>query len=67
VTTPTSPVADALKDRYPLERELGSGGMAIVYLADDLKHRRKVALKVLRTELAATMGSERPLVLAREK
>ena len=52
-------LADALRDRYRVERELGSGGMAIVYLADDVKHRRKVALKVLRGELAATMGPER--------
>ena len=43
----------ALADRYRLERELGRGGMAIVYLAEDLKHRRQVALKVLRPELAA--------------
>jgi len=49
----------ALADRYQLERELGQGGMATVYLAEDLKHRRKVALKVLRPELAATLGSER--------
>jgi Tol biopolymer transport system component len=59
VTTLTSPVANALRDRYLLERELGSGGMAIVYLAEDIKHRRKVAVKVLRAELAATMGPER--------
>jgi eukaryotic-like serine/threonine-protein kinase len=52
-------LADALRDRYRVERELGSGGMAIVYLAEDVKHRRKVALKVLRGELAATMGPER--------
>ncbi len=52
-------LADALLDRYRVERELGSGGMAIVYLAEDVKHRRKVALKVLRGELAATMGPER--------
>jgi Tol biopolymer transport system component len=52
-------VADALRDRYLLERELGSGGMAIVYLAEDIKHRRKVAVKVLRAELAATLGPER--------
>src|SRR6185295_10582529 len=59
VTADSLPVAEALRDRYLIERELGSGGMAIVYLAEDLKHRRKVALKVLRGELAATMGPER--------
>jgi Tol biopolymer transport system component/tRNA A-37 threonylcarbamoyl transferase component Bud32 len=49
----------ALADRYRIERELGQGGMAIVYLAEDLKHHRKVAVKVLRPELAAVLGSER--------
>jgi serine/threonine-protein kinase len=49
----------ALQDRYRLERELGQGGMATVYLAHDLKHDRDVALKVLRPELAATLGRER--------
>jgi len=49
----------ALSDRYTIERELGSGGMATVYLAEDLKHHRKVAVKVLRPELAAALGSER--------
>ena len=49
----------ALADRYTLERELGTGGMATVYLAEDLKHQRKVAIKVLRQELSATLGSER--------
>ncbi|MDP2958299.1 MAG: serine/threonine-protein kinase, partial [Longimicrobiales bacterium] len=48
-----------LGDRYALERELGQGGMATVYLAEDLKHHRKVALKVLRPDLAMTLGSER--------
>jgi eukaryotic-like serine/threonine-protein kinase len=52
-------LAEALADRYRLERELGQGGMATVYLAEDLKHRRKVALKVLRPELAATLGPAR--------
>lgn len=49
----------ALADRYAIEQEVGSGGMATVYLAEDLKHRRKVAVKVLRSDLAAALGSER--------
>ncbi|MEO8140651.1 MAG: serine/threonine-protein kinase, partial [Gemmatimonadota bacterium] len=49
----------ALADRYRVERELGAGGMATVYLAEDLKHGRKVAIKVLRPELAAVIGAER--------
>ncbi|HVK00453.1 MAG TPA: serine/threonine-protein kinase, partial [Gemmatimonadales bacterium] len=52
-------VAQALSDRYRIEREIGHGGMAIVYLAVDLRHHRKVALKVLRPELAAVIGAER--------
>ncbi len=52
-------LADALRDRYLLERELGRGGMATVYLAHDVKHDRPVALKVLHPELAATLGPER--------
>ena len=43
----------ALSDRYAIVRELGRGGMATVYLAEDLKHRRNVAVKVLRPELAS--------------
>ncbi len=49
----------ALTERYQLERELGAGGMATVYLAQDLKHDRKVAVKVLRPELAAVIGADR--------
>ena len=49
----------SLADRYRLERELGQGGMATVYLAEDLKHQRRVAIKVLRPELAAVIGAER--------
>ncbi len=52
-------LAAALADRYRLERELGRGGMATVYLAEDLKHKRHVALKVLKPELAAVLGAER--------
>ena len=52
-------LAAALADRYTIERELGQGGMATVYLAEDLKHRRKVAVKVLRSDLAAALGPER--------
>ena len=49
----------ALADRYRIERELGAGGMATVYLAEDLKHHRRVAIKVLRPELAASLGADR--------
>ena len=54
-----SRLSAALSDRYRLERELGQGGMATVYLAEDLKHDRKVAIKVLKPELAAVLGAER--------
>ena len=57
--TITSQLSTALADRYRIERHLGEGGMATVYLAQDLKHDRKVALKVLRPELAAVIGAER--------
>ena len=66
VTTGPSAVSDlldrlktALADRYAIERELGAGGMATVYLAEDIKHHRPVAVKVLRPELAAVLGAER--------
>ena len=49
----------ALADRYAIDEEIGAGGMATVYLAEDPKHHRKVAVKVLRPELAATLGPER--------
>jgi serine/threonine-protein kinase len=52
-------LASALADRYRIERELGAGGMATVYLAHDVRHDRKVALKVLRPELAAVIGADR--------
>ena len=52
-------LSTALADRYRIERHLGEGGMATVYLAEDLKHKRKVAVKVLRPELAAVLGAER--------
>ena len=56
---PITRLNTALEGRYRIERELGEGGMATVYLADDLKHERKVALKVLKPELAAVVGAER--------
>jgi serine/threonine-protein kinase len=49
----------ALADRYTIERELGSGGMATVYLAEDLKHHRHVAIKVMCPELSASLFAER--------
>jgi serine/threonine protein kinase len=51
--TAAASLSAALADRYRIERELGAGGMATVYLARDLEHERDVALKVLRPELAA--------------
>jgi eukaryotic-like serine/threonine-protein kinase len=54
-----SGLSEALRGRYLLERELGRGGMATVYLAQDLKHDRRVALKLLHPELATTLGPER--------
>jgi len=52
-------VTEALASQYKVLRELGSGGMATVYLAEDIKHRRRVAVKVLRPDLAASLGRER--------
>ena len=59
MTHVTDQLKTILGDRYVIERELGQGGMAMVYLATDIKHDRKVALKVLRPELAAVIGAER--------
>jgi len=59
---PNVRLTTALADRYRMERELGAGGMATVYLAHDIKHDRKVALKVLKPELAAVLGAERFVV-----
>ncbi len=56
---PSARLTSALADRYTIERELGAGGMATVYLAHDLKHDRQVAIKVLKPELAAVLGAER--------
>ncbi len=59
MTESTSRVAAALASRYQIEGELGRGGTATVYLAHDLRHNRRVAVKVLYPELAASLGSER--------
>jgi len=59
VTAPAERLSAALADRYRIERELGQGGMATVYLARDLKHERDVAIKVLKPELAAVLGADR--------
>ena len=56
MSSATERINTALEGRYRIERELGAGGMATVYLAEDLKHHRKVAVKVLRPDLAATLG-----------
>ena len=59
MATVTERLTTALNDRYRIERELGQGGMATVYLAHDIRHDRRVALKVLHPELAAVLGEER--------
>jgi serine/threonine-protein kinase len=59
MSDPVARLNAALEGRYAIERKLGEGGMATVYLADDLKHQRQVAVKVLKPELAAVVGAER--------
>src|SRR5476649_2607763 len=59
MTRQTDRLNAALAGRYRIERELGAGGMATVFLTEDLKHKRKVAIKVLKPELAAVLGAER--------
>jgi tRNA A-37 threonylcarbamoyl transferase component Bud32/tetratricopeptide (TPR) repeat protein/TolB-like protein len=59
MTDPLARLNAALSGRYRVDREIGSGGMATVYLAEDLKHHRQVAVKVLRPDLAANLGAER--------
>src|SRR5687768_12398940 len=56
---PPADLLDALRDRYQIERELGQGGMATVYIARDLRYDRPVAFKLLRPELAAILGHDR--------
>ena len=57
MTDPITLLIAALEGRHRVEREIGEGGMATVYLAEDLRHKRKVALKVLKPELAAVVGA----------
>ncbi len=59
MTDPLARLREAVADRYRVERELGAGGMATVYLAEDVRHHRKVALKVLKPDLAHALGAER--------
>ena len=59
MTADSERLAAAIADRYRIERELGAGGMATVYLAEDIKHRRRVAIKVLRPDLAQALGALR--------
>ena len=59
MTDPITRLNAALEGRYAIEREIAQGGMATVYLAQDVKHNRNVALKVLKPELAAVVGAER--------
>ena len=59
MTAADSPLAAALAGRYALEKELGRGGMATVYLARDLRHKRRVALKVLHPDLSYSVGADR--------
>ncbi len=59
MSDPVTRLNAALEGRYTIESKLGEGGMTTVYLAEDIKHNRKVALKVLKPELAAVVGAER--------
>ncbi len=59
MSDPVPRLSAVLSDRYTIQREIGAGGMATVYLAHDLRHDRKVALKVLKPELAAVVGADR--------
>lgn len=64
MSDPLSTVCEALAGRYRIEREIAHGGMVTVYLADDLKHDRKVAVKVLDAQLAAAIGDRCSRLLA---